>query len=417
MRSLRQDPMRFQSWPLALGAALLMSVHWIDRQAFVVLSPTLTTQLHISDREYGWLSAAFSVSFLIAGPLAGAWLDRVGARVGLAIAVAAWSSVSAAHALAAGFASLVALRLLLGATESPSFPGALQTVRRALGPASRSAATGIIGAGAALGAVVAPIFTIAVATRWGWRAGFFVTAASGLLWIPLWLFLGRSPDARTALARSEADPEAPLQAMRPAELLRPYLAAAAIFPSFAILTLWPAKFYTSRYGVSQADVAPLLAAGAALYSAGAIGIGALASRIDRGRDPAVVVRRPKRLLFAISAAVAVAAEIAMPLATGPVAAASLVALAAFGCGGALTLTAAELTLSMPPGRVATATGAFTTVQSIALITANPVIGEMVARTGGYSLPFLVLAAWTTAGTIIWLAVVRPATAPAPELAA
>ena len=109
-----------------------MSLSYVDRQTLSVLAPTITKALGISDVGYGWLGSAFSLAYLAGGPLAGMWIDRVGARRGLLAAVVAWSVVAALQAAAPGFGALVAMRLALGLAESPTFPGGVQTVQRGL---------------------------------------------------------------------------------------------------------------------------------------------------------------------------------------------------------------------------------------------------------------------------------------------
>src|SRR5687767_5735942 len=123
---------RAQAWTLVIVATSTMMVSYLDRQALAMLSPTVCRALDISDGEYGWLMAAFSLAYLCCAPLAGRLIDRVGARSGLLASVLIWSMVSALHALAPGFAVLLVLRIALGMAESPSFPGAAQTVSRVL---------------------------------------------------------------------------------------------------------------------------------------------------------------------------------------------------------------------------------------------------------------------------------------------
>ena len=110
----------------------------VDRQTLAVLAPTVTQALGISEQNYGWLASAFSIAYLVGAPLAGRMIDAVGARRGLLGAVVVWSIVAALHALAPGFAVLFALRIALGLAEAPSFPGAAQTVHRALPRRARS---------------------------------------------------------------------------------------------------------------------------------------------------------------------------------------------------------------------------------------------------------------------------------------
>src|SRR4051812_3198272 len=123
-----------RSWTLAFVATLTMAVSYADRQALAFLAPKVTVAFQISDRTYGWLLSSFSLAYLIGTPLAGRWIDRVGARRGLTGAVLIWSAIAALHAVMPGVAVLFALRIALGLAEAPSFPGAAQTVHRALTP-------------------------------------------------------------------------------------------------------------------------------------------------------------------------------------------------------------------------------------------------------------------------------------------
>src|SRR5215470_5132635 len=125
-------------WALALTSTLTMAVSYFDRQTLAVLAPTVTKALDISNASYGWLASAFSIAYLAGAPVAGRLIDFVGARRGLLGAVLTWSVIAGLHALAPGFGVLFGLRIALGLAESPSFPGAAQTVHRALPPEKRA---------------------------------------------------------------------------------------------------------------------------------------------------------------------------------------------------------------------------------------------------------------------------------------
>src|SRR5579862_9302799 len=142
---------KVDSWWLVGATTLAMSLSYVDRQALSVLAPTITKSLHISDAAYGWLGSAFSLAYLVAGPLAGALVDRVGARRGLLGGVVLWSAVAALHAIAPTFAVLFALRLALGLAESPTFPCGVQAVQRGLGPADRARAMSFLFVGMSIG--------------------------------------------------------------------------------------------------------------------------------------------------------------------------------------------------------------------------------------------------------------------------
>src|SRR5438034_696266 len=46
-----------------------MTVSYIDRQTLSALSPTVRPALHLSQTQYGWITGAFSITYLIFAPL------------------------------------------------------------------------------------------------------------------------------------------------------------------------------------------------------------------------------------------------------------------------------------------------------------------------------------------------------------
>lgn len=133
-----------RAWLVTVVATSTMAISYLDRQVLAVLAPTITAALVIDDTQYGWLQSAFSIAYLACSPFAGRMLERVGIRTGLLAAVVVWTFVSAGHALAGSFAALFALRLALGAAESPSFPGAAAAIARTQAPGQRARAIGIL---------------------------------------------------------------------------------------------------------------------------------------------------------------------------------------------------------------------------------------------------------------------------------
>src|SRR2546426_2501786 len=131
-----QAPLRVaHRWALVAAAVLVMAISFLERQTLAALAPTVCSDLGLSNTAYGWASSAFPFAHLLAMPLAGVFLDRIGVRRGLVAAVVLWSLVSASPGLAMGLGSLILLRALLGISEAPSAPGAAQIVRSVVAPA------------------------------------------------------------------------------------------------------------------------------------------------------------------------------------------------------------------------------------------------------------------------------------------
>ena len=84
-------------------AALLFSAmvfNYFDRQMLAVLKPSLSVELHWGEMAYAnmvfWFQAAYATSYLMFGAV----VDRVGARIGLAVAFLIWSVAQMAHGVA-----------------------------------------------------------------------------------------------------------------------------------------------------------------------------------------------------------------------------------------------------------------------------------------------------------------------------
>ena len=54
-------------------------------------------------------------------------------------------------------------------------------------------ATGIFNAGTNIGAIVTPLVVPGVVLAFGWQVAFIVTGLAGLVWLPLWLLVYRTP--------------------------------------------------------------------------------------------------------------------------------------------------------------------------------------------------------------------------------
>jgi MFS transporter, ACS family, hexuronate transporter len=400
-----------EAWSLAAATTLAMSLSYVDRQTLSVLAPTITKALGISDVGYGWLGSAFSFAYLAGGPLAGLWIDRVGARRGLLGAVVAWSAVAALQAAAPGLGALVAIRLALGLAESPTFPAGVQAMQRGLAEADRARGMSLLFVGMALGGMLAPPIANGIAGRFGWRAALLGTAALAAAWAPLWLAITSRPRVRAALddaGPAEARPSMLQTAADPA-MIRGILGLLAIVPASAFAMSWEAKFYVRQFALTQRGLTGYLIASAVAYDAGALLFGDLAARRERRRGHD---RSPPRVLLASGALLAAAGLCGLAVAPGPHVALAFFVASAAGRGAFVTLCNTDTLARVPRRAVSTAGGVIASIQSLGAIVTNPLLGHAV-QSLGYSPALAVLAAWTLPGTIAWLLLpVRTAAPPA-----
>ena len=407
---------RGRGWALALCATFTMAVSYLDRQTLAVLAPTVTAELRIDEQAYGWLVSAFSFAYFAGPPLAGRWLDRVGARRGLMLSVLLWSLVAGGHSLVTGFPLLVAMRLALGLAESPSYPGAAQIIQRGLRPEDRPRAFGILFTGSSFGAMVAPPLATFFAGWLGWRGAFLGTALVGLSWVPLWIWLTRSSAARAALDHAPAAPAAAtgrsewLGLLRDPAVLRAGALVLAVAPFIGVVMNWGAKFLVRHHGLAPLDVGRYLWIPPLLYDGGSILFGHWASRrANRVRDGS-----PARGLLALASLLTLAL-FAMPFAPTPLTAMLVAGVALVGGGGMFALLSSDMLARVPARLVSSASGLTAAAQSLSYIIVNPLVGRSVDRWHSFTPALIALTLWVVPGTLLWLLWVPKTADPAPAV--
>src|SRR3954469_23206095 len=76
------------------------TINYIDRQVLGILAPDLQREIGWSELDYGRIVIAFQISYAVMMLFWGRILDRIGTKLGLAIAVAWWSVAAMATGLA-----------------------------------------------------------------------------------------------------------------------------------------------------------------------------------------------------------------------------------------------------------------------------------------------------------------------------
>ncbi len=180
---------------------LSSSINYLDRQSLATLAPLFRAEFHLTNTDYGWIVAAFSLTYAAAAPLAGLAIDRIGLNRGISLAIGMWSLAGIGTGVTRGLSGLVACRAWLGLAEAGGIPAAGKAMHEYLAKEERALGNGLNQAAVFAGAILAPPVATWLAVRYQWRMAFVVTGVAGLLWIPLWNFVARSapPAGRSAV--------------------------------------------------------------------------------------------------------------------------------------------------------------------------------------------------------------------------
>lgn len=209
--AVSEPRMTRQRWVICALLFTAVVINYVDRQMLGVLKPFISKDLGWSETDYAdivfYFQAAYAVSYL----LFGAFVDRVGAKIGYATAFIIWQAAHIAHAGASSLGQFFAVRVLLGIGEGGNFPAGIKAVTEWFPKKERALATGIFNAGANIGAIITPLAAPAIMLLWGWQAAFIITGVIGLLWLVAWFALYNEPrNAKgvnaAELAHIEQDP-------------------------------------------------------------------------------------------------------------------------------------------------------------------------------------------------------------------
>ena len=223
-------------WGFVGLVAIAIAISYFDRQTLPVAIQAIQQSIAITNEQYAYLQTAFLLSYALLYALSGRMLDRIGTRLGFAFIMAWWSLACALHGLAAGFGLLMLARLMLGAGEGGAFPAASRVVAEWVPSTDRSTAMGIINAGTAVGAVLAPPMIGVILLHSGWRCVFFAAGATGFVWVICWWFSYR-PNSE-ALSKSTLDARLMGKVVGLGELLRMKNVQAFVFAKFMSDAAW-----------------------------------------------------------------------------------------------------------------------------------------------------------------------------------
>jgi len=167
-------------------ALSMMAIAYLDRVCISIAAPSIQRDLTLSDAQMGYVFSAFTLAYALFEVPSGWLADRLGARWMLARIVIWWSLMTAATALATGFLSLLALRLLFGMGEAGALPSTSRAFARWLPPRERGSCFGLTIMAGALGGALAQPFVAFLVESVSWRWSFPIFGIAGLIWASAW---------------------------------------------------------------------------------------------------------------------------------------------------------------------------------------------------------------------------------------
>jgi ACS family hexuronate transporter-like MFS transporter len=191
-------------WTILSLVFFATTINYLDRQVISLLKDDyLAPMFHWNETDYANIVVVFQVAYAL-GMLGVGWIiDKVGTKLGYALALAVWSIAAICHSAARNTLGFMAARGVLGVSEAGNFPAAIKTVAEWFPKKERALATGLFNSGSNVGAIIAPLTVPLIALAWGWQWAFIITGVIGLLWLIFWLAIYEIPAKHKKLSKSE----------------------------------------------------------------------------------------------------------------------------------------------------------------------------------------------------------------------
>ncbi len=190
-------------WSVVVLLFFATTISYLDRQVIALLKPTLEKEFSWSESDYGNLVMAFQAAYAVGLMIFGGFIDKIGTKLGYAIAVAWWSTAGVLTAFAGSTFGFGVFRSLLGLGEGGNFPAAIKSVAEWFPKKERALATGIFNSGANIGAVAAPLMVPFILATFGWQVAFIITGGVGFIWLIFWWIAYELPAKQHKLSKEE----------------------------------------------------------------------------------------------------------------------------------------------------------------------------------------------------------------------
>src|SRR5437879_6884134 len=381
-------------WVICTLLLLGTTKNYMDRNVLGVLRVTLQHDLGWNEIDYGNLVIVFQAAYAL-GMLAVGWLvDRLGTRLGYALAMIFWSLASMGTALASSLSGFRMSRYALGFGEAAVFPASIKAVAEWFPKKERALATGIFNAGTNVGAIITPLIVPWIVLRWGWQGAFVGIGSIGFVWLFIWLLIYRKPEDHRGVSKAEldyirSDPQEPAgktKWVRLFPLRQTWAFAMGKFltdPVWWFYLFWVPGFLQSKHGVALTGIGIPIMAIYLISDVGSVAGGWLSSSLIKRGWSVNAARKIAMLICAVGVLPVVFAY----RVESTLSAVLLIGLAA-ACHQGFSANLYTLTSDMFPVRaVGSVTGIGGMAGAIGGWLMAKVVGHVLQWSGSYMIPF------------------------------
>lgn len=178
----------YYPWLVVALLWVVAFLNYFDRLLITSMRDPIVADFHINDAQFGLLTSVFLWSYGLVSPFGGYLADKYSRKMVIIFSVGVWSAVTLWTGYTQSFSEMLFTRVLMGISEACYIPAALALITDYHSGRTRSLATGLHMCGLYTGLALGGLGGY-IAELWGWRYGFHVFGAFGVLYSFLLLFL------------------------------------------------------------------------------------------------------------------------------------------------------------------------------------------------------------------------------------
>ncbi|MDB4930151.1 MAG: transporter [Myxococcaceae bacterium] len=166
---------------VVLLVAMVQFINILDFMMVMPMGPDFAAALGIPLSHLGLIGGSYTLSAMLSGLVGSLFLDRVGRRNALLVAMLGLVTATALGGFARGFSTLLIARVLAGAFGGPATAVSMSIIADTVPAERRGKAMGVVMGAFSLASVFGVPLGLELARRGGWRLPFFAVAALGLV--------------------------------------------------------------------------------------------------------------------------------------------------------------------------------------------------------------------------------------------
>src|SRR6201985_17167 len=206
---MAEQPTPKGAWKITFLLFLFMVVNFADKIVVGLAGVPIATELKLNPQQFGLLGSSFFFLFSISAIIVGFIVNRIETRWVLLVLALVWALAQFPMVGTVSFTTLRICRIVLGAGEGPAGAVAVHAIYKWFPDEKRTLPTAILTQGSAFGVVFAVPMLNWVIVNYSWHYAFGALGIVGLMWVAVWLVMGKEGPLVETVAMAAAEPRVP----------------------------------------------------------------------------------------------------------------------------------------------------------------------------------------------------------------